>query len=126
MKCPACKAELIPGKPEQYETLSEHVELTWDDEEELDCPERPTLVCPRAAVNAYYCPMTGFWNPDGEYYGLIATVQKLKYHGAPKGSMWYRIYRQERLRTYRLWIWWNLLYLKVRIWKEKRFASTSG
>jgi len=80
MKCPACYTKLVAGKPELYQTLNEHVA-----DPNGECPPRPTYRCPGATWRRAYCPMVGFWDPDGDYYyGFVCRIPE---HTEALGSM---------------------------------------
>lgn len=60
MRCPKCKAELVEGGMQRYETMSEHV----TDPNKKEYPLRPTWVCPNT------CQGEAYFDPDGYGYRL--------------------------------------------------------
>ena len=118
MQCPACHAELVPGDPEKYQTLNEHVS-----DPNGECPPRATCRCPKATTGDAFCPMIGFWDPDGDYYG--GFICRIPDHSEALGSMWEGIRTDfaAQERRARVWhrrirhsvvIWW--IRVRVRLW----------
>jgi hypothetical protein len=65
VRCPVCGRKIAVGEPRQYETLGEHVSLSW---EECEPPYRLSLECANEKCRAFG---NGFWSSPshGEWYG---------------------------------------------------------
>jgi hypothetical protein len=97
-KCPLCKAKIIKGKEQVYETLCDHV----CDPNNDNLPKRVTYICSdeNCKTRQHDC----FWDDSGDLYGgfKINDSEYIKSNNAPFGSIChiYAVFRDNKLNFF--------------------------